>query len=123
MRQVAQRNTGNELDDELMTLFDQLTYALYEFDQAGIDSSNKNVEYEKARVKSLIQASGKNKEEREARAYTSEVAEADLAMQLAKHNTTVCGKKVDVLRQQLSALQTRYSSRKSESKGIHYGQL
>lgn len=118
-----QQGVTNDLEEELVDLIEKLTNALYELEESGKDTSIKNVDYERKRAKVLVGIGGKNKEEREALAYTDEVSEADLAAQLAKHNNVLCLKRVDVLKQQLSALQTRFAARKAEASSIRFGQM
>ena len=109
------------LKDEIVRLSDELTEAISDLRMHSRDWAKKDNEMRKARAKAFLQATGKNKEEREARADASYEKER-LAANLAEAEKNVAQEHVRSLRAQISALQSLVYANRAESESIRYGQ-
>lgn len=99
---------------ELMAACDQLA-------SDGRENAEKKDVLGRAKARAFLQAQGKNKEEREAKA-DAHYANERLDSYLAESAKEAQLERVRSLRQVVSALQTVANSTKSELDALHYGQ-
>lgn len=109
------------LRQDILELSDALTEAIGELRETSKDWATKDNAMRKAKAKAFLQANGKNKEEREAKADAFYEKER-LAANIAEGEKNACLEHVRSLRAQISALQSLIYASRAENESIRYGQ-
>jgi cell fate (sporulation/competence/biofilm development) regulator YlbF (YheA/YmcA/DUF963 family) len=109
------------LRQDILDLREELTAAIGELREAGKDWATKDNEMRKAKAKAFLQTTGKNKEEREAKADAGYEKER-LAANIAEGEKVACKEHVQSLRTTMSALQALLYAERAENESIKYNQ-
>lgn len=112
---------AGSLRQKIEDMSDALTAAVGDLRTASVDWAKKDNAMRIARAKAYLQTTGKNKEEREAKADAAFEKER-LAANLAEGEKNVCAEQVRSLRAQISALQSLIYASRAENESIRYGQ-
>jgi uncharacterized NAD(P)/FAD-binding protein YdhS len=112
---------STNLRQGIITMSTALTKAIGELREASIDWAKKDNEMRKAKAKAFLQATGKNKEEREAKADAYWEKER-LAANIAEGEKNTAAEHVRSLRAQMSAYQSLVYANRAESESITYKQ-
>lgn len=111
----------HEIRAKILELSDELPIAINDLRQSSKDWATKDNDMRKAKAKGFLLATGKNKEEREARADAAFEKER-LAANIAEGEKRACEEYLRNLRATISALQSMLYASRSENDSIRYGQ-
>jgi hypothetical protein len=106
---------------DMLQLSEELTTAIGELRTKSAEWARKDNTMRKAKAKAFLQAAGKNKEEREAKADSHWATEREEA-NIAEGEKNACLEHVRSLRAQLSAMQALLYANRAENDSIRYGQ-